>query len=141
MREVNFQELTNIKEDFDFGNQAHRATVLSTMYDESRSFTFGHYQIGDSGGTITVGGVRHGDKLYYAVSICSPMDNFSKKVGRRNVEDNFIQDKNSMKRGVISIESLKEESPAVVLKAAAQSYLRKSRMLPRWSRKEVVFRK
>ena len=141
MRTVDFKTLMDVEEDFDFGNQAHRVCVLSTAYNDSRNFTFGHYKIGDSGGTITVGGVVHGDKLYYAVSICSPLDNFSKRVGRKNVEDNFIQDKNSIKRGVVSVLDIKDENPAIVLKRAAQVYLRKNKMLPKWSRKEVDFRK
>jgi len=141
MRTVDFKRLTGLEEGFDFGNQAHRTCVLATAYDDSRNFTFGHYKIGDSGGTITVGGVAHGDRLYYAVSICSPLDNFSKRVGRKNVEDNFVQDKNSMKRGVVSIADIRGENPAIVLKRAAQSYLRKNKMLPKWSRKEVDFRK
>ena len=141
MRSVDFEGLIGVGQSFNFGNQAHRASLASTAYGESKSFTFGHYNVGDSGGVITVGGAVCDGKLYYAVSICSPLDNFSRKVGRKNVEHNFIHDKNSVKRGVVNVVDVVDKSPATVLKEAAQYYLRNNKSLPKWTRNEVVFRK
>jgi len=139
MRQVNFEEVTGHNGlSFDFGNQSHRAVMVANNIAGRGSFTYGHYRVGDA--TITVGGAVCENNLYYSVSICSPEDNFSKKIGRKNVRDNFILSKRSVKRGVLDVSDIVDQPPAVLLRAAAVHYLGKTRGLPRWTKMEVKFR-
>jgi hypothetical protein len=142
MREGNYQwTYGSSNVDFDFGKSSCRLILTA---DEE--FTFGHYCIDHvllrRQGNATIGGVRYGDRLYYGVSLCSPEDNFSKKIGRTNVVNNLIDGENSSKRGVFSILSVDLHlQPALLLKWALEDFLGKAKRLPPWTRGEVSFRK
>jgi hypothetical protein len=128
----------------DFGNTDHRYNLV-----QNPEFVYGHYKIGidikwngspgTKSGYATVGGLRCGSKLFYSVALCSPQDNFSKKVGRRLVVEHFLQD-SSNKRGVFNIIGLEHEQPALLLKKALEYYLSKTKHLPFWTRGKVCFR-
>ena len=143
--------------------EVHNASCSSGKFDSytyrrlicaDPNFVYGHYQIGPSvvstgnmfrttnpqKGFATIGGVRIGQKLYYAVSLCSPLDNFSKKVGREKVCANMRDHLSSRQRGVFDISGMEDEQPAIILKCALEHYLEVTRHLPPWTRQVVLFR-
>jgi len=135
MREANFQETMEVQglggfnrfgNEFNFGSEIHRLIIT-----HDPSFTYGHYKVGS--GQATVGGVRFGDKLYYAVALCSPVDNFSKSRGRALVHSHLINTDNSNKRGVMVLDATTAElPPAQLLKYALEHYLNKMNHKPNW---------
>jgi len=142
MKESNF--LKNI----DITNHHDRRNVTL-----DRMFTYNHFQIGsnyinlndfmkeknNNVGFATIGGLRVGNLLYYAVSLCSPIDNFSRYMGRQFVNQNMKVD-SSKKRGILDISKLADEPPPVVLKYALEHYLKKTRRLPIWTKQQVFFK-
>jgi hypothetical protein len=138
MHETNFAKLGMVASKFDFSNEIYRQILCQT-----KEFTYGHYSV--NGGTITIGGTVVNKKLYFAISMCSPEDNFSKKLGRNYVIENLIDPSNSKMRGVyprydLALDDAKK--PADVLKTALESHLRNMRQRPHWMAKnvEVLFR-
>jgi len=118
--------------EFDFANELHREYLCW-----SNEFTFAHLKVGD--GAMTVGGTRVGDKLYYAVALCSPEDNFSKAKGRAYIREHIQYPEHSKKRGVLKLApEAGELPPAIILKTAAELYLSKMSHKPAWARKATV---
>lgn len=116
---------------FDFGDELHREYL--SWADE---FTFAHLKVNN--GAMTVGGSRIGDRLYYAVSLCSPQDNFSKAKGRAYVKEHLVSSEHSKKRGVLQLSEEKRWPPAIILKTAAETHLSKMRHKPVWANGAVV---
>lgn len=148
MRETKFEEMFNEldryyggltaeekKVEFNFGDELHRE--LLTWSDD---FTFAHFTLGQ--GSMTVGGTRVGDRLYYAVALCSPQDNFSKAKGRAYVRDHLSLAEHNKKRGVFTLHPENYDlPPPVILKGVADDYLSKMRHKPEWAKGEnLVFR-
>ena len=96
-------------------------------------FSYAHFRIGD--GSATVGGIRQGNNLYYSIALCSPLDNFSRKIGRRQMFFNLISRKSNL-RGVYNIRGIEDEPPPVLLKRALVAHLRKMHHKPAWLRKD-----
>jgi len=141
----------------------HEATIswnLDNWYNSSLvhdpNFVYGHYQIGGdtapssfstyrmrnlNRGFATIGGLRVGRYFYYAVALCSPRDNFSKRVGRNLVREHLSSSSASHMRGVMNISGLEDLQPALVLKNVLERHLQKARHLPPWTRQTVLFRK
>jgi hypothetical protein len=120
--------------DFNFANKDQRDSLTTC-----KEFTYGHYCVGE--GVVTVAGAVVDGKLYYGVSMCSPKDNFSKKLGRDCAEANLVNDHKSRLRGVY--DNLNgEESPAEALREALEDFLGRMRQRPHWIKKddEVKFR-
>lgn len=124
-----------ISYEFNFGDELHRDIII-----DDPNFCYGHYVVGK--GQATVGGIRLGNKLYYAVALCSPNNNFSKMTGRDYANGHFIVNKYSNKRGVIILnDALCAQPPAILLKLALEKHLFKMRNKPHWTRNaEVDFR-
>ena len=116
----------NEQEHFNFGDEEQR-----TWFIDDHNFSFGHFVVNN--GVATVGGFRIKDKLYYGVSICSPVDNFSKIEGRANVIDNLIEPEFTKKRGVYMLnETTTTLHPNELLKLALERHLAKMRNKPEW---------
>jgi hypothetical protein len=141
MRETNFNDLyyefenygleDSPKEpvmEFDFGNELHREYITW-----AKDFTFAHFSLGR--GSMTIGGTRIGDKLYYGVALCSPQDNFSKAKGRAYVREHLTLPEKSGKRGVFVLEGWAGGAtpPALLLSEAAKRHLKKMRHKPKWT--------
>lgn len=112
---------------FDFADEQHREYLTW-----SKEFTFAHLKVGK--GAMTIGGTRIGNKLYYAVALCSPKDNFSKSKGRKCVREHLTYQEYSRKRGIFELNPESNEMPpALILRAAAVVYLSKMRHKPVWA--------
>ena len=128
MHEVKFTQ------EFNFSDKSHRF-----MLTKCKEFTYGHYTVGK--GTVTVAGAMVCGNLYFGVSMCSPEDNFSKRLGRCCAEANLVNDHKSKMRGVY--DGLNgEEKPAEALREALEHHLDSMRHRPHWIKKddEVLFR-
>lgn len=128
MREINWSD-----PDFDFGSYYDRSVL-----NRSRDFTFAHFRVGP--GFSTIAGGRIGNKLYYGVTFCSPEDNFSKKFGREHAVKNLMDQDYSHMRGVLYLEGpLENVQPAIILKRAVETHLRKMQWCrPQWSKGATV---
>lgn len=144
MKEANFKETVrshhingifqDIKEEeeFNFGLENHRDAIV-----DDKNFTYGHYKVND--GVGTVGGFRIGNKLYYAISICSPKDNFSKTKGRQKVFKNLINTESSKKRGVMILDnSAIDIHPTELLKTVFENFLNRMSHKPTWLKNPIV---
>jgi hypothetical protein len=118
-----------IIEEFNFGNFDDRVKVVN-------HFTCAHFKVNT--GQATVVGIRIKDKLYYSVSICSPLDNFSKKKGRMFARNFFLNDTQSNKRGVLNIGAQFASTPAQLFKRALEKHLEKMRNKPMWLKNVTV---
>lgn len=107
---------------FDFSNMMDREYFL-----RSPDISYAHFNVGAGKATV-VGGITNG-KLYYAVSFCSPIDNFDKRIGRETACYYFIN--NANKRSLINAD-LTALSPPEALIMALRHYLRGQRHLPTW---------
>lgn len=125
---------------FDFGSASNRVELT-----EDPNFTFGHYKVGV--GNATVCGAKVGDKLYYAVTFCSPEDNFSKEAGRIFALDHFIEEEYSHLRGVMCADDSSDElPPAIMLKDAVSHRIGRMRpdRKPQWIKRaggDIDFRR
>ena len=134
-------------------NQSLSTRAYRLLLTMDENFTFGHYQIGadlflkdgelcgnSNVGYATIGGVRIGNRLFYSVAMCSPVDNFSRKEGRLRVIKHMRDTEYSNKRGILDISHIADEQPAIVLKYALEKYLSGCRNLPPWTRQNVFFK-
>lgn len=132
MYAYSFEEEAPAEVEFDFSNDIHREVVT-----HAKEFTYAHLVVNT--GFVTIGGTRIGDKLYYAISLCSPKDNFSKRVGRDYVREHMEYAEFSNKRGVLTLtEHNRDSAPALLLHAAAENHMRKMRHKPSWAKNPHV---
>jgi len=118
--------------EFNFGDKKHREKILN-----DKNFCYGHYTVNN--GTATLAGLRIGDNLYYGISFCSPLDNFSKEKGRGNAEYNLAHASGSQKRGMMALdETTKDMSPTELFKIALEKHLTKMVNKPMWTKQAVV---
>jgi len=116
---------------FDISDELERESMVC-----DHNFSYDHYCLDD--GVATVGGGKIGDKLYFTISFCAPNDNFSRRIGRDNVCDNFVSEDCSHRRAVIDISSMKDNPPTLVLAYALMEYLKRGKCVPQWARNGVV---
>lgn len=128
MREVNVADLGI---DFNFANVDHRVEMTY-----SPNFKYGHYKVND--GNATIAGFRVGDKLYFGISFCSPVDNFSKKFGRMLATDSLVYG-DGKRRGVMVLDDETKELPPITLfKLALERHLNRMKNKPVWAKRPVV---
>jgi hypothetical protein len=145
MREADFQNTKETQglegfnrhgDEFNFGSEIHR---LILTHDPT--FTYGHYVVDGRQeliGQATVGGAKIGNRLYYAVALCSPSDNFSKSRGRALVHNHLINAEHSRKRSVMILPENDALPPAQLLKLALEQYLSKLSHKPSWANNAIV---
>ena len=125
------REATFIGE-FNFGDMDNREYMLN-----DKNFCYGHYTVNK--GTATIAGFRINDYIYYGISFCSPLDNFSKTKGRENAEYNLVYASGSQKRGVMALdETTRDMSPTELFKIALERHLIKMVNKPMWTKNPVV---
>lgn len=118
---------------FNFGSEEDRECLV-----ESGDFTFAHFKV--NGGDATVAGGLVNRKLYYAVALCSPEDNFSKRHGRELACRYMIESVWSDKRGVFvpNTNVIGEAQPAHLLHDALVHFLGRHKRLPWWAKSPTV---
>lgn len=136
MKDINngygeFEDQDGYKRKFDLSDVNARADMVL-----ARNFAYDHYCLND--GVVTVGGGKIGDKLYFTIAFCAPSDNFSRRVGRAIVQENFVNEDRSHRRAVVDIFKVKKESPSIVLAYALMAYLQRGKCVPQWARNGVV---
>ena len=142
------RDTREIKGDFDFGNEDDRHALV-----ESEDLTYAHFwikkhctSIGNACGSRIIGnatvcGSRVGDHLYYGVSLCSPQDNFEKRLGRELARDSIMSLDRCSKRGVLDVADNFDEQPSVLLHDALLNHLSKMKRPPCWVKNaEIIFR-
>lgn len=96
-------------------------------------FEYAHFDFWNGYGSATVGGCRVGDRVYYAISFCSPVDNFDRTIGRHEVYDNMIDDMRTSMRSVFFLNETTENlTPAQVFQLVLVAHLQKMRQVPSW---------
>lgn len=98
-------------------------------------FSFAHFKINNGNATICGGLVEDGN-LYYGISFCSPVDNFSKRKGRALAKIAMIKQSDHC-RGVYQ-KANKDERAGQLLKEALQNHLTKMRNKPSWIKTGVL---
>ena len=134
------------------GFETRQGRIIATS-DEN--FVFGHftlsryYQYKDFQpsifGYVTIGGVLYGNKFYYGISICSPEDRFSKKIGRENVKSRmlcFRPNKNlscSLAGEMVLSDDDLNDTPISILQIALYEYTANNKKdLPGWFLKSII---
>lgn len=136
MKDINngygeFEHQDGYKRKFELSNVDARADMV---WD--RNFSYDHYRLND--GMVTVGGGKIADKLYFTIAFCAPSDNFSRKIGREIVQENFINEDRSHRRAVVDIGRVRDEQPSLVLAYALMAYLQRDKCVPQWAKNGVV---
>jgi len=120
-------------ESFNFKDKRHRLAISL-----AKEFTFAYFNLG--GGQLAIGGalLKEGDAylLAYAVALCSPEDNFSKKIAREKISQHLLQKRYLRKRGLLHFaDDAASCKPFELLEDAATHYLkRKDVQLPNWAK-------
>lgn len=121
---------------FNFAYPEDRARLI-----ESPALYISYFKVGK--GFATIGGVKVGRKFYYAVALCSPKDNFSKRRGRWWLKENMLDEVKSQKRGCVDLADFPNLPPTQLLKEVLEHFLSKrGKNFPRWIKNSKVdFRK
>jgi hypothetical protein len=128
MRDISKQDVFTKYSTTDF-----RFAEARRLLADDPNFTHAYFK-GDKG-YASVGGIRIGNKLYYAISLCSPSDNFSRVDGRLMVNYHFCDEATGSKRGMIELddEQVKERAGVVLLRALKR-FVERGRHVPYWAK-------
>jgi len=135
-KKVSFIEDGKAKEnsEFNFSMPEWRAEL-------TRHFEFNHFNVldfnYDVSGLITIGATLVDNILYYALAMCSPNDNFSRKVGRNFVLKHMIGP-DSTKRGLFKVkEEHLDDDVGELMQDAIQDWLDRTQRVPTWIKKTL----
>lgn len=123
MKETKFNYYIS-EDQANFSNERFRSHLPT-----SGKLTYAHYNVFADDefcvGHVTVAGLRVKNNLYYALSMCSPNDTFSKKDGRKFAHRHF-RTQDSSKRGVYFLkEKETEEDPTTLFTKVVNRHLKK----------------
>ena len=120
---------SNFNKGFNFGSIEDREDFIN-----NNSHNFCYFKL--NSGYASVFGARIDNKVFYAISMCSPLDNFSKRKGRELAYNSFVE-ADSSKRGVMIIDN-SEASIGEILKLSLETHLKKMRRRPNWVKNPIV---
>ena len=103
---------------------------------KDKGVKYAHFNVNN--GQATVGGLKVDNTLFYWISICSPLDNFSRQIGREKAGKFLTEPVSSNKRGVLNITGFADRSYGELLRMALERHLDKMRNKPSWLRRPVI---